>query len=117
MLKYHISESCTILIQITKQFGDDVIPFYQGRYLPTGRLPSTVRTSWENVIGAIMAVRQQCVKLRKQVGWADVAGGAGMKAAIVLVLPVDSEMAEEWAPHALKVVGERVGLSNSTNVS
>ena len=89
--------SCTILIQITKNFGDNEIPFYQGGYLPTVRLPATVESTWKNVVGAIMAVKQQCIRLRGQPGWADVEGAAGRKAAIVLLMPTESDMAEEWA--------------------
>lgn len=43
-----------------------------------------------------MAVRQQCIKLRTQPGWADVEGAGGRKAAIVLVFSGASDMAEEW---------------------
>ena len=49
-----------------------------------------------------MTVRQQCVKPRNQPGWADVEGAAGRKAAIVLLLPDDSDMAEEWADDGLR---------------
>ena len=48
-----------------------------------------------------MAVRQQCVKLRHQPGWADIEGASGRKAAIVLTLPDGSDMAEKWADAGL----------------
>lgn len=90
-------ETCVLLLQITKDFGNDVVPFYQGGYLPTGRLDTVVKSSWEMVLAAITAVRAQCLKARGEPGWADIAGGAGGKAAIVLTLPAKSEMARDWA--------------------
>lgn len=90
-------ETCILLLQITKDLGNESVPFYQGRYLPTKRLATTVKSSWEVVLGAVTAVRQQCLKPRGQPGWADMAGGGGAKASIVLTLPAGSEMARKWA--------------------
>lgn len=102
-----IVESCTLFIQITKEFGDNTIPFYQGGYLPTGRLSTTTKGRWDYVIAAVAAVRQQCLKARGQPGWADVEGAAGTKAAIVMVLPAESAMVRELAgiEGALREVG------------
>ena len=107
-------ESCIVLIQITKEFGNDTVPFYQGQYLPTVRLPESVQTTWENVIGALAAVRLQCVKLRKQPGWTDIEGVGGRKAAIVLLIPARSEMAMDWASIALRNGNSKVDATNAT---
>lgn len=85
-----------LLFQITKDFGDGVVPFYQGGYLPTARLATVVRGSWEEVLEAAAAVRLQCLKGRGQPGWADVRGVGGGKGAVVMALPAGSGMAGEW---------------------
>lgn len=88
--------TCIILLQITATFGPNTIPFYQGQYLPTARLPITARSSWAWVMQAVGAVRGQCLKGRGLAGWADVEGAAGGKGAVLMVIPVGSWMADVW---------------------
>ena len=64
-----------------------------------------------------MAVRQQCIKLRGQPGWADIEGEAGRKAAIVLLMPRESDMAEEWGVGGLSADREVNGGLNFTQIS
>ena len=77
-----------------------------------------MQTTWENIVGALMAVQQQCLKLRKQPGWADVEGAAGRKAAIAMLMPKDSEAAQDWAiddEFRVHLVGERpVNVTNTS---
>lgn len=64
--------------------------------MPTGRLATEVRSCWGVVLGAVTAVGGQCLRRRGWAGWADMAGGGGAKAAVVLTLPAGSEVAGKW---------------------
>ena len=88
--------SCAVVARMAKDFGDHVLPFWDGDYLPTGTFAPTQESIWAFIIYEMERLLSTCVWHQRRPGW----GKEGSNI-IILFLPMDSDMRKKWWPDSV----------------
>ncbi|KAL8680150.1 MAG: hypothetical protein Q9186_003617 [Xanthomendoza sp. 1 TL-2023] len=87
--------TCTILVRMGKDFGDDVlpIPFY-GKYEKTSTYPAEAYCIWDDILWSLDYLLGDFI-LSKMPGWAP-GLGMGARYIVAVYVPNKSPMARRW---------------------
>ncbi|KAI4108883.1 MAG: hypothetical protein LQ339_002001 [Xanthoria mediterranea] len=95
MLNHHRRiETCTILVRMAKDFGNNVLPV-GGKFSDESDDPPAAKFTWEDILGSI-AVTLEHVEKVKFPDWTYGYSPGGQEA-VMMVIPSSSVMSRRWA--------------------